>query len=268
MSYLAHRRKWFDADALAFLDAASISDSTIRNATTQLVINLKDAGLWTKMAAIYPLVGGTATTHKWNLKDPRDLDAAFRLAFSGGFTHSSTGVLPNGTTGYASTYLIPDTSLTAESMSLGYYSRSDTNTATDQIDLGVTDAVDFLWLSPQYDSGGFVDRFLARNSSVSVLADTANADARGFYLCSKTSNAASTFKTYKNGGVEATNTGSGDNPATYDLMLFAYNNSGLDRFHTNRECAFASIGDGLTDTESLAMYNAVQAFQTTLSRQV
>ena len=31
------------------------------------------------MKAIYPFVGGTATTHKFNLKDPADINAAFRL---------------------------------------------------------------------------------------------------------------------------------------------------------------------------------------------
>jgi hypothetical protein len=32
--------------------------------------------------------------------------------------------------------------------------------------------------------------------------------------------------------------------------------------------AFASIGDGLTNTEAANFYTAVQAYQTTLSRQV
>ena len=53
------------------------------------------------MKALYPFVGGTATSHKFNLKDPRDLDAAFRLQFNGGWTHNSNGVTPNGTNGYA-----------------------------------------------------------------------------------------------------------------------------------------------------------------------
>jgi hypothetical protein len=34
------------------------------------------------------------------------------------------------------------------------------------------------------------------------------------------------------------------------------------------ECAFASIGDGLTDTQASDLYTAVQAFQTTLTRNV
>jgi hypothetical protein len=40
------------------------------------------------------------------------------------------------------------------------------------------------------------------------------------------------------------------------------------QFYSTKECAFASIGDGLTDTEAGNLYTAVQAYQTTLGRQV
>lgn len=78
-----------DADALAFITAANITDTTQKSAVTQLVTDLKSANIWTKMKAIYPFVGGTASSHRFNLKDPRDLDVAFRLVFNGGWTHSS-----------------------------------------------------------------------------------------------------------------------------------------------------------------------------------
>ena len=64
------------------------------------------------MKAIYPFVGGSAASHKFNLKDPRDLDAAFRLAFNGGWTHASTGAKPNGSNGWANTYFNPSLNLT------------------------------------------------------------------------------------------------------------------------------------------------------------
>ena len=92
-------------DAAAFISAANITDPTQISAINTLVNGLQTDGIWTKMKAIYPFVGGTATTHKYNLKDPRDLDAAFRLVFNGGWTHSSNGALPNGTNGYANTNL-------------------------------------------------------------------------------------------------------------------------------------------------------------------
>jgi len=94
-----------DADAYAFLTAASITNTTQVDAINNLVINLKAAGIWTKMKAIYPFVGGTATTHKWNLKNPLDSDAAFRLVFFGGMTHSSNGILFGGVNGYADTWV-------------------------------------------------------------------------------------------------------------------------------------------------------------------
>ena len=85
----------YDPDAQAFFDAAGIVDTTQKLAVNQLVINLKLTGIWVKMFAIYPFVGGSSTTHKWNLKDPRDLDVAFRLTFFGGWIHSLTGAKPN-----------------------------------------------------------------------------------------------------------------------------------------------------------------------------
>jgi len=69
-----------DPDALAFLTAAGITDATITAAIDTLVLDLKGYGIWTKMKAIYPFVGGTATTHKYNLKDP--VDAMQRLEFN------------------------------------------------------------------------------------------------------------------------------------------------------------------------------------------
>jgi len=49
-----------------------------------------------------------------------------------------------------------------------------------------------------------------------------------------------------------------------NVFLAAYNLVS----YSNAEIAIASIGDGLTDTEAANFYTAVQAFQTTLSRQV
>ena len=113
-----------DPDAVAFLTAASITDATITTAINTLVIQLKAIGVWSKLKAIYPFVGGTATTHKFNLKNPANTDAAFRLLFVGGWTHSANGALPNGTNAYADTFLNANTALTNTSNHLSFYSRT------------------------------------------------------------------------------------------------------------------------------------------------
>src|SRR4051812_7318659 len=76
-----------DPATQAYLTATGL-DSSYAPTLDKLVVGMKTSGLWTKMTAVYPMIGGTAALHRWNLKDPRDLDAAYRLTFTGG-THSN-----------------------------------------------------------------------------------------------------------------------------------------------------------------------------------
>ena len=94
----------YDADAQAFITATGIS-GTNATATNQLVLDLKAANIWTKMKAIYPFVGNTSASQKYNLKDSRDLDAAYRLTFFGGGTFSANGYQCNGTNSYGNTFI-------------------------------------------------------------------------------------------------------------------------------------------------------------------
>ena len=97
-----------DPNAAAFIAAAGITNSTEIAAINTLTLSLKSNNLWNNLQVIYPFVGGTAASSKWNLKDPRDLDAAFRLSFYGGYTFSTAlGIIPNGTNTYAQTYYSP-----------------------------------------------------------------------------------------------------------------------------------------------------------------
>lgn len=75
------------SEADAFLITAGITDYTQTTAINYLVDSLKDAGLWTKMKVIYPLVGGTSQAHQLNLKDP-----TINLLTFSNITHSSAGI--------------------------------------------------------------------------------------------------------------------------------------------------------------------------------
>src|SRR5690349_23782913 len=126
LSTLGASSEQYDSDAQALIDAAAISNLTQKNAINQLVLDLKAAGIWNRMVAIYPFIGGTASSHKWNLKDPRDVDAAKRLTFSGSWTHSDNGALPDGSTGYANTYINFNQDVPQYSLHGSYYSRTNT----------------------------------------------------------------------------------------------------------------------------------------------
>ena len=126
----------YDPDAQAFITAAAISNTSQQVAINNLVLNLKSYGVWSKMKAVYPFVGGSAASHKWNLKDPQDTNAAYRLTFTGCWTHSSTGALPNGTNGYANTHLDSANNLSLNSGHMSFYSRTNLVTAAINIDMG------------------------------------------------------------------------------------------------------------------------------------
>jgi len=257
-----------DADATAFILAAGITDTTQRQAICQLVKDLKTYGIWSKMKAIYPFCGSTATQHKYNLKDPRDLDAAFRLVFFGGGSHSSNGYLPNGVNSYADTKLNLSLVLTNYSNNLSYYSRTNNNPSID-FDMGVGTQLgnnsNSLFIKRSNDTAGYD----TGNASSINRISFANSNSLGFYNGSITAN--NSRKYYKNGVNQISNTNvlTQLNPNA-NLFIGAYNEYDLVRanYYGSKQCAFASIGDGLTDTEAANLYTAVQAYQTTLGRQV
>ena len=251
----------YDADAQAFITAAGITNPTQKSAINTLVLALKSASIWTNFYAIYPMVGGTATTHKYNLKDPRDLDAAFRLSFLGGWTHSSTGAKPNGTNGYADSFLIPSTTLSLNSTHASYYSR--TNATGAEVEVGVASALNTNQILIEARTANIT--YYRVNMSPAVLS-ASDSDSRAFYMANRT--AVNNVNGWRNSTKLATGTSASTALSGSKIYLGALNSNGTASAFSAKECAFASIGNGLSDTEVSNMYTAVQAFQTSLSRNV
>ena len=268
-----------DADALAFLEAAQVYDRNQQKAIVDLVRRLKSAGLWTKMKAIYPFVGGTASSHKWNLKDPRDVDAAYRLQFNGGWTHSANGADPNGTNAYADTYLVPNGLLTLYNSHLSYYSNESVAEVA-KFPMGASsntalfNGLEFFAL--RFDT----NRYAAmQNAATAFPTGTMYAWADetstlGYWLNSRTSSNATSLKLFKNGAAIANATTSPANQALniYSLYIGAIRNLTIGSPYaanfTSARVAFATIGDGLTDTEATALYTIVDLYQKRLGRAV
>ena len=242
-----------DPDCAAFLTATGITNPTISGAVCTLVTSMKANGTWAKMNAIYPFVGGTATTHKFNLKNPADTDAAFRLSFSGGWVHSANGILPNGTNTFANTFYSNNPTASGH---LSIYSRSNLATAQ-SVDLGAGNSA----LDRYYITAGLT----STNSPIAGFGNpfvTSTGSALGFFTGTIISN---TSRLYKNGTqLNSSAVTISTNPSVLNIGRMG----GANILYTNRELAFATIGIGLSATEVATLYTNVQTFQTTLGRQV
>jgi hypothetical protein len=251
----------FDPDAQAFITAAAITDPTQQAAINTLVVDLKGYSLWTKFKAIYPIVGGTAATHKWNLKDPRDLDAAFRLTYGNGVTHSSNGMVSNGTSGFANTYFNPTTGFSVnDDVHLSFYSRTNLNTTQVEIGSAINAVGPYLML--QIRTSGTTYFIMNITGSYATASDT---DSRAFYIGNRIG---TTEKGFRNNTNVVSRTSTAALRPNFNIYLLCFNAANVPTLYSTKQCAFASIGDGLTDTEAANFYTAVQAYQTTLSRQV
>ena len=253
-----------DADALAFFTAAGITDTNQKSAVNTLVTDLKAANIWTKMKAIYPFVGGTASSHRFNLKDPRALDAAFYGTFIGGGTHSVNGYQPNGTTSYMDTKFIPLNNATDYNTHLSYYSR--TNNTTSGVDIGSFSSFSNYWLQLWTSNFGGVSRTtIQRNDTDQAMF--ASTTRQGYFIGQILSQ--SNSRIYQDGVLRNTNNVNLNiTRSNTSIYLGSLNIAGVAGAFANRESAFASIGDGLTDAEATAFYTAVQNYNTTLNRQV
>lgn len=249
-----------DPQAQAFITAAGITDPTQITAINTLVVSLKSASLWDKMKALYPMIGGSATSHKFNLKDPRDLDAAFRLAFSGGWTHSSNGALPNGTNAYANTFWqtlsqLPDNNTGC----MSYYSK--TNNAGGR-DIGSNAGGTGVFFSAIRAFGG--GSFIYTESGgegVPLVPATGNI----FNIVSRVSST-QIFRCDDGTITVGGTTSSSKARHALDVYIGANNNSGAPAFFGSKLCAFAHLGIGISQGEAQTLNTIVQAFQTTLGR--
>jgi hypothetical protein len=249
----------YDPDAQAFITAAAITDVTQQGAINTLVLDLKGYSIWTKFKAIYPIVGGTASSHKYNLKDPRDLDAAFRLTYAVGVTHSSNGMV--GTSGFANTYFNPTTGFSVnDDVHLSFYSRTNVNAT--QVDMGSSNTVAgpyLMFIIRDSNNSRFI---MNVTGSYATASDT---DSRAFYIGNRIG---TSEKGFRNNTNVVSRTFAAALRPNFNIYLLAANFGDSAYFYSTRQCAFASIGDGLTDTDAANFYTAVQAYQTTLSRQV
>ena len=210
-------------------------------------------------ATTYAAVVGNRTTEAAAACAQNLKSSSFTGTFTSGWTFASTGVTPNGTSAYFDTNLIPGTTLSSSSASLGFVTNV-ANTNTSGIEMGVQSAVDGMSLWTQFSSSN-TSRIGRGNDAGTGLPYT----LAGRFYGSRTSSTLQTL--YRNGSSVATGSGAVSGlDSVYKITLSALNLSGVPAIFANGRYNFAFIGDGLSSTNIANLDTAIVTFNTSLSR--
>jgi hypothetical protein len=238
-----------DADAQAFFDRVTAAGGTLsateKTAVDTFVKQMKADGIWTKMKAIYPMVGASAAACSRNLKADE-----FNGTFSSGWTFASTGVTP--VNAFMNTGLNASTNLSVTSLNFGGYTKTDINSG------GFNGAT-----PPVYFMMGFVSFFAAaywRTNATNITTSP----ALGMIQANQLGTLSSIFK---NNALAVTDNVTMTSLPNLNMYIGAVNNDSNATFFDNKELSYFYFSDGMNETELSKHYTAVQAFQTTLSRQ-
>jgi hypothetical protein len=257
-----------DIDALNFLVAAGIDNIAQQTAINTLVVDLKTNNLWNKMVAIYPFVGGSAFTHKVNLKTPGTYD----VIWSGGIVHTNQGSITTSTNGLGDTQFVPTTMLLNVSSSAHISFNFSVGTAAPTRGVMGTGQHWFATAQSgqalQIDTGnGTATQGIPAAYTSGQQLITTTADKQGLFISTRTSSTEIAF--YRRSPVQTINslrTGHPfiSNPSweNQSIYLFQLRNGGI----AGVTGSFATIGDGLTQTDVDNLYSLITTFNTTLGR--
>jgi hypothetical protein len=244
--------------------AAGINDTNIINSLDTFVSQLKNNNLWNKFYALYPLLGGTADSCKWNLITT----ASFTVNYTGSFNFTNTGLSGSGITSNINTTFIPSTNAAdwATNNSYGVYVNTNVSGGYDMgaespFPASPTNADTYLITRYTNDTAIFFN-----SSSIS----TASTDSRGFWFGCVSGSSGTNMNLYKNG----TSVASKASPTTYTItkaLYFTANDpeSGPNaNERTTKQYSLSFIARAFNSTEASTLNNIVQTFQTSLGRNV
>jgi hypothetical protein len=236
--------------------------STVSAATTTLFTSLVSNGLWDKLIAFYPMLGGNSSGCKFNGKNPVDTNAGYRLVFNGGWTYNASGATSNGTNAYADTFLSASTITPLNSQHLSIYmANANVSGATSRFYaganggglLGVGFSSSLYWYYGVSDAGGSVFPFTTAQSQGNILI-TANATASSLL--------------YRNGTQQQTTVNGNGASIPYSFYIGALNNAGTPQQYYGNQYRFSTIGYGLSAAQVSTLSTIINTFQTSLTRNV
>lgn len=243
----------FDSNAQSYITAAGITQSFQQWAVNELIIEMKRNNIWSSMVAVYPFLGGSSASHSWNAVNTN----LYRLSFTNGWTHSSTGAFSNGANGvYARANGLTPSQVLSGSIHFSLYARRQTKNG---YTMGFSSATIENHLIPVYTNA---TSYAVFGTIPAGFVTSTGQTAPGFWIGN---NLGGTTSLFKNG----TTLSSGARTlafATQSILLSTKDNNFVDASAT--EFAFASVGTGLIAASQSILWNLINEYQLKLARRV
>ena len=256
----------YDTDAQAFFTAVAGGGDTLttteKDAVNQLVLDLKADSIWSNILYAYPLVGGTATSHKWNLKNPLDTDAAYRVTWGSVMAHNSLGILgtSNNPSSYGDTHYNPSLAGATEHTIAMYINQGLTATPVNEYDYGAYRAPNDNMMTLGFNNKTQIWGCFQSTSYKKASSGTYTKS------CIATSNDGTNTTIYQNGSQLLT-AAQGFSPPNLSYYLLASNRIGTITAETGRGTGIAiAYSVGLSSTEHSDLNTAITDYVTSLSR--
>jgi hypothetical protein len=210
---------------------------------------------------MYPFIGGIAAAHRINAATPTGSVGIF----NGGWTHSVSGCTPNGVNsvmepkfGSGGATVNPGNT---SGFSHGVYINESISTTNNGVAAGCYDGLlDLAQIG--FETVGSIQSMsnTTLGSFVTLTRDTRG----GFYGASRLTNTQEVIQ-QNTSGYTATTTFA---LATIGYAIGARNSNGSTDKWSNKRLSFAFMAQDITGPEMSTLSNAVQTYQTSLSRQV
>jgi hypothetical protein len=256
----------YDADAQNFFTATGITNTGLKGAVNDLVLDLKSASLWTPMDVIYPFVGDSlptlGTQLSYNLKNT----GSFQATLNNGTGSSDLSGYGSSvaSTRHINTNYIPRTFRPNGPFHASVYTTSS-GSAGAGIDIGA-------FVSSTNTTTMFIGRNLSGDSSQKGFAagggsgtEFFNTSATGFYAGSYDNGITPKTRILYNGTQIATDNrtmnNSNNSNSTIALLLGGIAETSGVTNRTTKKYQFLSFGGGLTNTEMTSLNTIVQTFQ-------
>lgn len=260
-----------DVDALAFFARVTAAGGTL-SATEQVAIDtlvkqMKLDGIWTKMKAIYPMVGGgTGTTAQRQAACAQNLkSSSFTGTFTAtGWTFASTGIKSSASNAFMNT-TITLTSAESINFAFGGYIRTNVG-AISGVLTGARISGSEFFVTGKWTSS--TNRPFLNMGTSGFIFGTSD-QLPGLFHGSRTATNAMSFRRNNTSlGTSTFNETARVNTSPFFIGAASQDGSVNGLTTMPDEICFCYYSSGLTNAEMDNLYTAVQAFQTTLSRQV